>query len=261
MRRIIYLIMGLLLAGSLCLNAQTTKKSKTSSKKSTSLSKVVTGVTNALTTTTTSDTVTSTGVTKTEASSGIKEALNKGITKAVEIVSKENGYYKDDSIKIEFPSQVKVIEDKLRSLGMEEQIENVVLTFNRAAEDAASQATAIFVAAIKEMTVNDAIGIVKGKDDAATQYLKEKTSAQLREKFSPMIKTSLNKVNATKTWNKLMSKYNSIPMVKKYNFDLTSYVTGKAIDGLFVKVAEEEKKIRTNPAERTTELLKKVFGI
>ncbi len=203
---------------------------------------------------------TSSSFSEEEAASGIKEALNNGITKGVEMVSKENGYFGDAAIKIPFPEEAKQIEEKLRAIGMGNKVDEVVLSINRAAEDAANKATDIFVAAIKEMTVTDAINIVKGEDDAATSYLQNHTTAELTKQFSPVIDESLEKVDATKYWSDVISTYNKIPLVKKMNPDLTEYVTEKAIEGLFVKIAEEEKEIRANPAARTSALLKKVFG-
>ena len=131
---------------------------------------------------------------------------------------------------------------------------------NRAAEKAASEAKPIFLTAIKDMTVRDAVNIVKGTDNAATMYLKNNTSPQLIDKFQPIIKTSLDNVNATRYWSDLITIYNKIPMVKKMNPDLPQYVTQKAIDGLFIMIAKEELKIRKDPVARTSELLKKVFG-
>jgi enolase len=131
---------------------------------------------------------------------------------------------------------------------------------NWAAEKAASEAKSIFLTAIKEMTVRDAVNIVKGTDNAATMYLKNNTSPQLIDKFQPIIKTSLDNVNATRYWSDLITIYNKIPMVKKMNPDLPQYVTQKAIDGLFIMIAKEELKIRKDPVARTSELLKKVFG-
>lgn len=195
-----------------------------------------------------------------EAGSAIKEALNKGVAKGVEMVSKENGYFGDAEIKIPFPEEAKTMENKLRSMGMGKKVDEVVLSINRAAEDAAIKAKDIFVAAIKEMTLTDAINIVKGDDNAATKYLQDHTTNKLIAEFKPIIEASLEKVNATKYWGDVVNTYNKIPMVKKMNPDLTDYVTEKAIEGLFAKVANEEKEIRANPAARTSELLKKVFG-
>ena len=200
------------------------------------------------------------GLSEDEAARGIKEALEKGTNSGVEIVSKVDGYFGDPQIKIPFPPDAQVIESKLRAIGLGDKVDEVVLTINRAAEDAAKEAKPIFVAAIRNMSIRDAINIVKGEEDAATQYLKKNTSVELNAKFQPVIKNSLDKVEATKHWEEVINIYNKIPFVKKMNPDLTAYVTQKAIDGLFVMIAKEEKKIREDPMARTTELLKKVFG-
>ena len=139
-------------------------------------------------------------------------------------------------------------------------MDEVILTINRAAEEAAKSAQPIFVNAVKSMNISDALQIVKGKDDAATRYLAKTTTPGLKVKFSPVIKAALDKVDATRLWSVLISTYNQIPFVSKQNPDLTAYVTDKAIDGLFTMIAAEELKIRQNPQARTTELLKKVFG-
>ncbi|MEI6898781.1 MAG: DUF4197 domain-containing protein [Bacteroidota bacterium] len=201
-----------------------------------------------------------TGLTEKDAIGGIKEALEKGTGESVNFVSKLDGYFGNGEIKIPFPKEAQDIESKLRAIGLGSQVDEAVLSLNRAAEDAAKSAQPIFVSAIRGMNVTDAINIVKGKNDAATTYLKNTTTPQLREKFSPVIKTSLEKVNATKYWSDLINTYNQIPFVKKQNPDLTAYVTDKAIEGLFVMIAKEEQKIRKDPVARTTELLKKVFG-
>lgn len=143
---------------------------------------------------------------------------------------------------------------------MGSHVDEVILSLNRAAEDAAKSAEPIFVSAIKKMTVSDAIQIVKGQNDAATRYLAKTTTPELKAAFSPVIKASLDKVDATRLWEDLIKAYNQIPFVTKQNPNLTEYVTDKAISGLFVMIAKEELKIRQNPAARTTELLKKVFG-
>jgi hypothetical protein len=201
-----------------------------------------------------------TGITQDEAAAGIKEALSNGINKGVDMVSKENGYFGDLEIKIPFPEEAKSVESKLKAIGMGKKVDEVVLSINRAAEDASVKARDIFIAAIKQMTVTDAINIVKGNDDAATMYLKNHTTDELVRQFRPVIEESLTKVNATKYWSDVINTYNKIPMVQKVNPDLADYVTRRAIEGLFVKIAHEEKEIRQNPAARTTELLKKVFG-
>ena len=200
------------------------------------------------------------GLTEKDAADGIKEALVKGTGESVQIVSKLNGYFSNPEIKIPFPPEASEIESKLRSIGLGNKVDEVILSLNRAAEDAAKGAQSIFVGAITKMTVTDAIQIVKGKNDAATQYLSKTTSPELKAKFSPVIKASLDKVEATRLWEDLVSTYNQIPFVKKQNEDLPGYVTDKAIAGLFIMIAKEELKIRKDPIARTTELLKKVFG-
>jgi len=200
------------------------------------------------------------GFSKEEAAEAIKESLIKGATSGTEIVSKVDGYFKDPEIKIPFPEDVQVVEKKLRSIGAGAKVDEAILSINRAAETAASEAKPIFVAAIKSLTVTDAINIVKGEDDAATRYLDKTTNAPLYEKFKPVITAALEKTGATKHWTTVISSYNKIPLVKKVNPDLEDYVTNKAIYGLFIMIAKEEKLIRDDPAARTSDLLKKVFG-
>ncbi|MFT3740413.1 MAG: DUF4197 domain-containing protein [Breznakibacter sp.] len=201
-----------------------------------------------------------TSLSQEDAASGIKEALTKGVSKGVEMLSKQDGYLGDAEIKIPFPSEAKAMEDKLRAIGLGDKVDEVVVSVNRAAEDAAIKAKDIFVSAIKGMTVTDAVNIVKGSDNAATQYLQTNTTSELTTQFTPVIQESLEKVDATKYWADVVNTYNKIPMVKKMNPNLTEYVTQQAISGLFVKIAQEEKEIRKNPAARTSSLLKKVFG-
>ncbi|WP_268123686.1 DUF4197 domain-containing protein [Roseivirga pacifica] len=198
--------------------------------------------------------------TKEEAANALKQALEQGTVKGVDVISQLDGYYKNPEIKIPFPQEAKNVEDKLRALGLGSEVDKAVESLNRAAEDAASEAKDIFVSAIKELTIQDAINIVKGEEDAATQYLERNTTSALTAKFSPIIDASLRKVDATKYWGDVMGSYNKIPFVKKVDTDLTAYVTQKAIDGLFVMIAKEELNIRENPGARTTELLKKVFN-
>ncbi|MBN1414971.1 MAG: DUF4197 domain-containing protein [Bacteroidales bacterium] len=200
------------------------------------------------------------GLTENEAAAGIKEALIKGITEGVNIVSVVDGYFKNAEIKIPFPPEAANIESKLRAVGLGNQVDNAILSINRAAEDAAKEAKPIFVAAIKGLTISDAIGIVKGQENAATLYLQRTTTPELKARFEPVISNSLNKVNATKYWSDLINAYNKIPFVEKMNPNLAGYVTDEAIEGLFVMIAKEELKIRKDPVARTTELLKKVFS-
>ncbi|MBS1680334.1 MAG: DUF4197 domain-containing protein [Bacteroidetes bacterium] len=196
----------------------------------------------------------------TDIANGLKEALNKGITKAADSLSKVDGYFKNPKIKIPFPPDAQKMERKLRSIGLGEDVDHFILTLNRGAEDAAMQAKPIFIDALKKMTITDAVAILKGRPDAATQYLQKTTTAQLKTQFQPIIKASLDKVNATKYYSRLANEYDKIPFVKKVNPNLAAYTTDLAIKGLFVKIAEEEKNIRANPAAQTTSLLKKVFG-
>src|SRR5688572_23145245 len=195
-----------------------------------------------------------------EVALGLKEALTNGISKGSELVSQVDGYFKNPEIKIPFPPEVKQVETRLRQIGMGSEVDKFILTLNRGAEDAAKEAKPIFIQAIKEMTIQDAWSILKGEQDAATQYLKRTTGALLKEKFKPVIQNSLNKVNATKYYGDLVTSYNKIPLVQKVNPDLDEYATDKAIDGLFIMIAKEEKNIRENPLARTSALLKKVFG-
>lgn len=204
--------------------------------------------------------VPSTGLSEEEVGKGLKEALNKGVEKGVAQLSKPDGYFKDVEIKIPMPEKAKNVEEKLRKMGQGKKVDEAILSMNRAAEDAANAAKPLFVAAIKEMTITDAMNILKGEKNAATQYLQKSTNNALTEKFKPIIKVSLDKVGATKHWQTVFSTYNKIPLVEKVNPDLEEYVTDKAIQGLFIQVAKEELQIRENPTARVTDLLKKVFG-
>jgi hypothetical protein len=201
-----------------------------------------------------------TPLTTAEVGDGLKEALVKGISKGSDLVSQTDGYFKNPEIKIPFPPDVKKVEDKLRQIGLGSQVDNFVMTMNRGAEDAAKEAKPIFVNAIQQMTIDDALGILKGQPDAATQYLRRTTSLQLKEKFKPVIQNSLDKVSATKYYGDLVTTYNKIPFIEKVNPDLNEYATEMAMQGLFTMIAREEKNIRQDPVARTTELLKKVFG-
>ena len=194
-----------------------------------------------------------------EIGAGLKEALTQGVEKGVDQLSQTDGYYKDLSIKIFLPEEAQKVEAKLRSLGFDEQVDATIESLNRAAEDAATEAKDIFVAAIKGMTIDDAMGILKGENNAATMFLDNSTRANLTSKFEPIVKVSLDKVGATKNWNTIFTTYNKLPLVQDVNPDLVDYATQKAIDGLFVQIAKEELKIREDPAARVTDLMKKVF--
>jgi len=195
-----------------------------------------------------------------EIAAGLKEALENGTSKGADLVSQLDGYYKNPEIMIPFPAEVKQVEARLRQIGLGSEVDKFVESLNRAAEDAAKESKPIFIAAIKQMTIQDAWSILKGNDDAATQYLNRTTSPLLKDKFMPVVRQSLSKVNATRYYTDLVTKYNKIPLVQKVNPNLDEYATEKAIQGLFIMIAKEEKNIRKNPLARTSELLKKVFS-
>jgi hypothetical protein len=191
---------------------------------------------------------------------GLREALTVGSNNASKAAAAVDGYYKNPKLYIPFPSEAKKMEQMLRSFGQEKLVNDFLLSLNRAAEDAAKEAAPIFVNAVKGMSIADGLSILNGKDDAATQYLKQNTQALLLEKFKPIVENSLHKVSATKYWEQLVVAYNKIPMVEKMNPNLSEYATQKAIDGIFIVVAEEELQIRKNPAARVSGILKKVFA-
>lgn len=190
---------------------------------------------------------------------GLREALTIGTNNSSSLTSKLDGFYKNPEIFIPFPAEAIKVKEKVEQLGMKKQVDEFVMTLNRAAETATSEATPIFVNAIKEMTIADGFAILRGNDNAATQYLKDKTTAQLKVKFNPVVKNAIQKVEVTKYWNPVINTYNKIPFIEKMNPDLEDYVTTKAMDGLFLMIAQEETKIRKDPMARVTDLLKKVF--
>lgn len=201
------------------------------------------------------------GVTEGEAGEGIKEALGQGLVKAVLQLNKEDGFFKDALYKILMPPDAKKIENTLRDLGMSKMVDKAILQINRAAEDAAGYAKPIFVDAIKSMTIADAIGLVKNGDTSATHFFRVKTTDKLIAAFMPVIKSSLDKLDATKYYADVVNTYNNFPTTfKKLNPDLPGHVTDKAVQALFDLVGKEERNIRQNIAARTTDLLKKVFG-
>ena len=200
------------------------------------------------------------GLPNSEIINGLKEALKVGMNNATASASKVDGFYKNPLIKIPFPKEVSEAEKTMRSLGMDKEVDKFVKTLNRAAEDAAKSAAPIFLNSILKMNIDDGLGILRGGNDAATQYLKNTSNAALIAAFQPSVKNSLDKVNITKYWKPLMTNYNKLPFVNKINPDLNSYVTNKAIDGLFKLIASEELKIRKDPAQRINDLLQSVFG-
>ena len=196
-----------------------------------------------------------------EIGKALKQALQQGTAKSADQLSAVNGFFGNAAVKILFPPEAKKVENALRDLGMNELCDNVILSLNRAAEDAAKDAKPIFISAIKKMSLQDVTGILLGQKDAATQYLKRTTTAELAAKFKPVIQASLNKVGATKYYGTAAGEYNKLPFVKHMNPDISDYATQKAIDGLFVEIAQEELNIRKNlPAARSTPLLQKVFA-
>lgn len=201
-----------------------------------------------------------TPLTKAEVAAGLKEALEKGTLEGTNLASQLDGYYKNPQIKIPFPPEAQKVEQKLRQIGLGSEVDRFVLTLNRAAEEAADEAKPIFLNAIRSMTIDDAWGILKGDNHAATEYLERTTSDQLKAKFQPIISNALNKTNATRYYVDLVNAYNKIPFVEHMDPDLDVYATEKAMEGLFYLISQEEEKIRENPAARTTELLRKVFG-
>ena len=217
---------------------------------------------------------TAAGVTNFENISGLKSSLNVGIENAVGNLGIENGFYKNTTLKLLLPKEAQPIIDNINLIpGGQALVDKAILSLNRSAEDAVKEATPIFKTAITNMTITDAVSILFGKENAATEYLRQATYSQLKAKFSPKVKASLDKplvanVSTMQTWNTLSSGYNqvagtmvgSIAGLKTVNVNLEDYVTEKALDALFVKVAAEEKSIRTNPMARVNDLLKKVFG-
>jgi hypothetical protein len=201
------------------------------------------------------------GITEAEAADGIKEALSQGLGKAVLQLNTTDGFFKDQFYKVLLPTDAKKIENTLRDLGLGSMVDKAILQINRGAEDAVGYAKPIFIDAIKTMSLSDAIGLVRNGDTSATHFFREKTTAKLIAAFSPVIKASLDKVDATKYYGEIVTKYNNFPTTfKKINPDLNAYVTTKATEALFDMVAKEEKNIRNNFAARTSDLLRKVFG-
>jgi hypothetical protein len=199
--------------------------------------------------------------TQTEAANAIKEALIKGINIGVQKVSVKDGYLGNNFIQIPFPKDAQLIASNLQRLGAGDLVNKLVIQMNRSAEQAAKDATPIFLNSIKQMTINDAINIVSNQQpDAATRYLQRNTTDQLVLAFRPKIKSALDQTQTTKLWSTMMTTYNRAPFVQKINPDLTDFVTRKALDGLFFMVAQEEAKIRKDPLARTTDILTKVFG-
>jgi Protein of unknown function (DUF4197) len=194
-------------------------------------------------------------------SGGLKEALNNGISKQVSKLTAVDGFYKNEAVKILLPEELQKIDSGLRNVGMYKLADEGLLAINRTAEEAVKEATPIFVNAVTSMSFSDAKNILLGEQNAATNYLQTATSNSLYSKFNPIIKSNFAKVGADKIWNKIILRYNAIPLVTKVNPDLTDYVTTQAMNGVFKMVAVEEKNIRIDLNSRTSDLLKKVFAL
>ena len=203
------------------------------------------------------------GLSTSEVTSGLKEALVKGTGYAVDLSGVKDGFYKNPRLFIPFPPEAEKVKETALKLGLDNQVNQFEETLNRAAEQAVQEAKPIFVNAITSMSVEDAFGLLKGGDNAATEYLRRKTSEELFSKFEPKVSEAVNSVKLTEYYNPLASAYNTASTFtggKPINPDLTAYVTQQSIDGLFTLIADEEKKIREDPGARVTDLLKKVFG-
>ncbi|WP_242158840.1 DUF4197 domain-containing protein [Aestuariivivens sediminis] len=201
------------------------------------------------------------GVSQTEIAAGLRQALDFGIDKQVTKLTQTDGFYKNELVKILLPEELHKVDKALRDIGLGKLADEGLKLLNRAAEDAVKEATPIFVDAVKDITFADAKNILLGDDDAATQYLTSKTQNALYDKFHPVINNSFKKVGADDIWTNLINKYNTIPFTANVNPDLTDYVTGEALKGVYTMIAIEEKEIRHQLASRTTDLLRKVFAL
>ena len=202
-----------------------------------------------------------TGVSENEAVQGVKEALAQGVSNAILNLHRTDGFFGNSLYKVLLPDDAKKAENTLRKIGLGGSVDKAILAINRGAEDAVGSAGPIFTDAIKEMTLTDAIGIVRGKKDAATQYFRQKTERRLADVFAQPVHESLDRTSATRYYSDIANTYNRLPTGSgKIDPDLTSYVVGKSMDALFDQIAKEEANIRTNPVARSTEILKKVFG-
>jgi len=200
------------------------------------------------------------GLDKETVAAGLKEALTVGSQNAVKTVSQTDGFFKNPAIKIPLPEKVQKVEKPLRKIGLGKQVDEFILTMNRAAEKAAPPAKDIFIGAIKEMTIVDAINILKGGDTAATDYMRSRTYDKLYALFKPTVSKAVMEVGVTKAYQQLVDKAKKSRLIKDESLDLDHHVTSKALDGLFTMLGREEKKIRKDPVAQVTDLLKKVFG-
>ena len=199
-------------------------------------------------------------LTQSEVVAALKDSLSSGISKGALIASSKNGYYGNPELRIPFPAEVNEVEKALRKIGLGREVDRFVKQLNRSAELAAAKARPIFIKSITAMTIRDAFDILNGEADAATRYLMRTTGDELRAQFRPIVSDKLGETSATRYYGDIVKKYNELPFVSKVDPDLESYATDKAIEGLFVLIADEEANIRANPAARTTQLLRRVFG-
>lgn len=197
----------------------------------------------------------------TDIASGLRQALDMGIEKQVTKLTKTDGFYRNELVKILLPAELQKVDKGLRDIGLGNLADEGLKVLNRAAEDAVKEATPIFVGAVKEITFADARNILLGTDDAATQYLTSKTQTSLYDKFHPVINTSFAKVGADQIWQNLINRYNAIPFTNKVNPDLTDYVTEQALKGVYTMIAVEEREIRNKVGARSTDLLRRVFAL
>ena len=201
------------------------------------------------------------GITNQQIAAGLKEALQNGIKNQVTTLAVQDGFYKNEMVKILLPEELQKVDRTLRSIGLSSLADEGLRVLNRAAEDAVGEAIPIFADAITGMTFVDAKNILLGDKNSATLYLKTATSAALYQKFNPIINNSFKKVGADKIWTDLITRYNNLPLTADVNPDLTDYVTNEALKGVFTMVAVEEIEIRANVAKRTSDLLKRVFAL
>ncbi len=200
-------------------------------------------------------------VSNAEVAAGLRQALNFGIDKQVSKLTEEDGFFKNELVRITLPPELQKVDRTLRDVGLDALADEGLKVLNRAAEDAVKEATPIFVNAVKEITFTDARNILTGGDKAATTYLENKTTAELYSKFNPVISNSLDEVGATQVWANIINRYNALPLTTSVNPDLPDYVTNEALEGVFTMIAVEEKEIRNNFSARTTDLLKRVFAL
>ena len=199
-------------------------------------------------------------LTNSEVVAALKDSLSRGISKGAHIASAKDGYYGNPRLKIEFPTEVRKVDEALRKIGFGKDVDRFVMQLNRSAEKAAAKSKPIFIKAITSMTIRDAFDILNGAEDAATQYLIRTTGDDLREQFLPVVSDTLQETSATRYYGDIVNKYNQLPFVSDVDPDLEAYATDRAIAGLFVLIADEEASIRANPGARTTKLLRRVFG-